>query len=266
MFSVLTALALVICYASTLTGMVHQWLTDDDMGHGLVVPLVIAWILWRDRAQWQAQPTKPNLWGWIILALGAFVHLIGTLGGGLFASSVALLISSAGVVVALGGFGLLKSWTFPFLLALFMLPKLAVVYNQTTLPLQLFASRLAATMLTLTGFGVIRDGNILSVGGHQILVAEACNGIRFLLPLVFVSVLLGYLSQAKLWVRAALLLAVPPLAIFANAVRVALAGAMPAFAVGTLHNLSGLVIFALTLSVLGALLYTLRRLSGDAHA
>src|SRR5262249_45959331 len=114
----LTAVALLACYASTLRGMLHQWLTDDDMGHGIVVPFVVLWIVWRERARWRQIPASPSLWGWPILAAGAGMHIVGALGGGLFASSVALLISGAGAVVALGGFRLLRSWSFALLIAL----------------------------------------------------------------------------------------------------------------------------------------------------
>jgi len=263
---VLAGLALLLCYASTLRGMLHQWLTDDDMGHGIVVPAVIVWIVWRERARWKDLPLAPSPWGWLILAAGAGLHLIGALGGGLFASSVAFVISAAGVVIALGGFAYLRTWTFPFALALFMLPKLAIVYNQTTLPLQLMASRLAATLLTVTGFGVIRAGNVLEVRGHQILVAEACNGIRYLLPLGFIAALLGYLASARMWARWALLLAAIPVAILANGVRVAVAGALPAFAEGTLHSLAGVIIFAFSLALLGGVLHAFQRLSAGSHA
>src|SRR6266852_5982523 len=78
--AVLTGLALAICYASTLRGMLQQWLTDDDMGHGIVVQAVILWILWRERARWRNLPAATSAWGWSILAAGAGVHLIGALG------------------------------------------------------------------------------------------------------------------------------------------------------------------------------------------
>jgi hypothetical protein len=70
---------------------------------------------------------------------------------------------------------LLYAWimALPLLLALFMLPKLALVYNQVTLPLQLLASRIAAGILTAAGIGVIREGNILDVAGHRVSVVEA---------------------------------------------------------------------------------------------
>jgi exosortase len=262
----LTGLALLVCYGSTLAGMLHQWLTDDDMTHGIVVPAVVGWVIWRERKKWQSAAANPSPWGWLILAGGGGLHLIGVLGGGLFASSVALWISAAGVVALLGGFSLLRRWTFPFVLALFMLPKLAIVYNQGTLPLQLLASHLAASMLSATGFGVIRSGNILDVGGHQVMVAEACNGIRYLLPLGFVAALLGYLAGIKAWARWLLVFATIPASILANAIRVAVSGAVPSLAEGTLHDLTGLVIFALCLVFLGGALLAFQRISADSHA
>jgi exosortase len=141
-------------------------------------------------------------------------------------------------------------WTFPLLLAVFMLPKLAVVYNQVTLPLQLLASRMAAAMLAGTGMGVIREGNILDVAGHRVSVVEACNGIRYLLSLGFMAVVFGYLSDSKTWMRIALLAAALPLAILANAIRVAVAASAPALDSGTPHAILGWLLFVLCLLTL----------------
>jgi len=38
---VVTAVALVVCYAPVLRGMFDQWSHDENMGHGFVVPIVI---------------------------------------------------------------------------------------------------------------------------------------------------------------------------------------------------------------------------------
>src|SRR5579871_769401 len=217
----LSALILLAGYSATLRGMFQQWMTDEDMGHGFIVPFVILWIVWRERKRWQALPVNPSWWGLAILLFGAAMQLISALGAGLFAGSVGFLISVAGAIVCLGGFAWLRVWAFPLALSIFMLPKLAIVYNQATLPMQLMASRMAAAILTGAGLAVIREGNILDVGGHQILVAEACNGIRYLLPLGFIAVLFGYLSDSRVWMRLVLLLAAVPIAIVANALRVA---------------------------------------------
>jgi exosortase len=255
--AVLAAVALVLCYASTLGGMVHQWWSDEDMGYGFIVPFVIAWIIWRERARWRSLPVRPSAWGFSVLAVAAALQIASALGAGLFAASLALVLSIAGVVLCLGGLAWLRAWAFPLLLTLFMLPKLAIVYNQITLPLQLLATRLAGGMLSAVGFAVIRDGNILNVSGHSISVVEACNGIRYLLPLAFLALVLAYASGAKAWMRVAMLAAAIPTAIIANALRVAFSGLSPVLTEGTPHAILGTFIFLLCLGLLAGIYHLL---------
>ncbi len=230
--------------------MIDQWSADGDMGHGFLVPFVVGWILWRERRHWMQLPLEPSLWGVPVVALGAGLQAVGAVGAGLFAGSLALLVSITGAVICLGGLQLLRSWTFPLLLTLFMLPKLAVFYNLVTLPLQLLASHLAAGMLTACGVGVLRAGNILDVNGHQIAVAEACSGIRYLLPLAFLSVVFAYWSGSKPWMRLAFLVWAIPVAILANAIRVGFSAYSPRLAEGNVHLLLGTAIFAGCLAAL----------------
>lgn len=258
--------ALLACYAPFLRGMANQWSTDEDMGHGFAVPLVVLWVVWQQRQRLRTAAGPPSYWGIAILAAGAGLHAAAAIGAGLFAGSLAFLVSLAGAVVALGGYRLLRALAFPFLLSLFMLPKLAIVYNQTTLPLQLLASRIAAFSLTAAGVGVLREGNILQVHGHRIAVAEACNGIRYLLPLGFLSLVYGYLVVAKAWARVVLLLSVIPLAILVNALRVALAAARPALAIGAPHMILGAALFVLCLCGLGLVHWVSNRLARGVHA
>jgi len=259
---VLTAVALLACYASTLRGMFQQWSSDEDMSHGFLVPVVVLWIVWRERARWQPLPVEPNLWGLAVLAAGAGLQFVAALGAGLFAGSLAFLVSVAGAVLSLAGFAWLRVLALPLLLTLFMLPKLALVYNQVTLPLQLLASRIAAGILTIAGIGVIREGNILDVAGHRVSVVEACNGIRYLLSLGFMAVVFAYLSDTKPWMQVALLMSAVPIAILANALRVAAAGWMPSLDAGTPHAISGGVLFVFCL----AALVVVRRVFNGAYA
>jgi exosortase len=253
----LAALALVLRYASTLGGMVHQWWTDGDMGYGFLVPFAIGWIIWRERGRWRSLPVKPTVWGFAVLAAAASLQIASALGAGLFAGSLAFVLSLAGLVLCLAGFEWLRSWTFPLLLTLFMLPKLAIVYNQVTLPLQLLATRLAGGMLSTAGLAVLRDGNILNVAGHSISVVEACNGIRYLLPLAFLALVFAYVAGAKSWMRVAMLAAAIPIAIVANALRVAFSGLSPALTEGTPHALLGTFIFVLCLGLLAGIYHLL---------
>lgn len=250
----LAALALLVCYASTLRGMFNQWWTDEDMSHGFAVPLVIAWIVWRERARWLSLPVAPTWWGFPLLLGAAAIEAISSLGLGLFASAVAFLVSVIGTVLCLGGFGFLRVWAFPAALSLFMLPKLAIVYNQSTLPLQLLASRLASGTLSHIGFRVVREGVILDVGGHRVSVVEACSGVRYLMSLAFIAVVFAYVAdvkpQTKVWMRWALFIASVPIAIVANAVRVAVSAAVPALDSGTPHEAAGAAVFVLCLALM----------------
>jgi len=262
----LTAVALLVCFTPALRGMADQWWHDADMGHAFLVPVAIGWIVWRERDRWRALPVQPSALGFVILGFGAVMQLASVLGAGLFAGSVGLILSLVGSIVCLGGFAWLRVWAFPLLLTLFMLPKLAIVYNQTTLPLQLLATRIAGGMLSLAGFAVVREGNILDVSGHRISVVEACNGMRYLLPLAFVAVLFAYVSDSKRWMRLALLVAAIPVAIVANALRVAAAAGVPVLAQGSAHAVSGLSIFVLCLPALVILRRVLNSVYSHLHA
>ena len=261
----ITAATLLLCYVSTIRGMAGQWVTDEDMGHGALVPWVVLWIVWRERVKWRGLPALHSQWGFAILGAGAAMHILARLGGGLFAGSVAFLISISGAVVCLGGWQLLRAWSFPLLLTLFMLPKLAIVYSRITLPLQLLASRMAAGLLSLGGVHVVLEGNILDVGGHRVAVEEACNGVRYLLSLAFIAVVFAYLADPRPWMRLALLVAVVPIAIVANAARVAASAWIPRLDSGTPHMLAGVLVFLVSLLALGMARALLGRVHGRCH-
>jgi exosortase len=262
----LASLALLVCYAGVLRGMVDQWWNDEDMGHGFLVPVVILWIVWRERDRWRSVPAEPALWGFACIAAGAALQLAGALGAGLFAGALGFLCSTLGVVVCFGGFARARAWSFPLLLSLFMLPKLAIVYNQGTLPLQLLATRQAAAMLSAAGVAVIREGNVLQVGAHRVAVVEACNGLRYLIPLGFAAVVFAYLADHRPWMRVALLLAAIPVAIVANAFRVAASAYLPALSEGVFHTLAGWLIFVAAMAAIFAIHWVLTKLRSRGHA
>jgi exosortase len=242
--------------------MFDQWWHDEDMGHALVAPFVILWIVWKERNRWMALAPKPSWWGVALLAVAGCIHLMSEMGAGVFVGSIAFVLSAAGAVLCLGGFAFLQTWSFPFLLTLFMLPKLAIVYYQVTLPLQLLATRLAEVTLLAGGLLVTREGNIIGIGDRRIEVVAACSGIRYILSLGFVAVVFAYFSDAKPWMRMALLAVSVPVAIFANAIRIAAIALLPLLDSGALHALAGCFIFMLCM----ATLLVMRNLFNAAYA
>jgi exosortase len=245
---------LILCYAPVLWRLVQQWNNDEDMGHGFFVPVIAAYIAWQKRDALFAQKLKPNYLGLAIVGFAAFQLWIGTLGAELFLARTAFIEALVGAVLLLGGWAALRIMAFPLFLLCFMVAIPAVIYNQITFPLQIFASKVAANALELLGVPVLRDGNVLELPSQRLSVVEACSGIRSLLSLSFLSLVYGYFFDGRGWMRAALLIATIPIAILANAFRVTLTGLLseinPELAQGLMHTASGWVIFMIALAIL----------------
>jgi exosortase len=246
---------LIVCYAPVLNRLVWQWATDEDLGHGFFVPIVVAWIVWRRRTTLMAIPVRPNYWGLLLMAWGLVQMLLGAIGAELFLARTAFVISLVGVIVVVCGIPILRALSFPLFLLLFMIPIPAIVYAQITLPLQLFASSVAAGVLNAIGIPVLQTGNILELAnGQQLSVVEACSGIRSLMSLSFLSLVYAWFFDAKPWMRAALLVATVPIAILANATRVAITGIIsasdPKMAEGFFHGVEGAVVFLFALALM----------------
>jgi exosortase len=251
---------LITCYAPVLYGLARQWAIDADMGHGFFVPVVSGVIAWQRRQDLAAVKLVPSYWGLALVILGAVQMMLGTLGAQIFIARTAFLVSLVGAVWFLGGTRALKILAFPLFLLLFMFPIPAIIYAQITLPLQLFASSVAETVLNLIGIPVLRDGNVLELASQRLSVVEACSGIRSLLTLSYLALVYGYFFDKKVWMRWLLLAATIPIAIAANASRVTLTGILSEWrtdlAHGFFHTLEGWVLFV----VAGALLLLFHQL------
>ena len=262
---------LVVCYLPALTRLVNQWMNDEDMGHGFFVPVVAGYIAWLNREKLVAMDWRGSNFGLVIIAFGAFQLMIGTLGAELFLQRTAFIESLVGVVLYLGGWQVLKELAFPLFLTVFMIPLPSIIYNQITFPLQLFASAVAETALSVLGIPVLREGNVLELASQKLSVVEACSGIRSLLSLTFLSLVYGFFFDKKQWMRWVLLGATIPIAIVANASRVTITGIISEinteFANGFFHILEGWVIFMVALGLLVGFHKLINRFSpGVKHA
>lgn len=250
------SLLLFVCYAPILTALVSQWNNDADMGHGFFVPVIAGFIAWQKRDQIADKAAKPNWWGLAIMVWAGFQLYIATLGAELFLTRTSFIFSIIGAVLLLGGTQYLRIFSFPLFLLFFMVPIPAIIYNQLTFPLQIFASRVAETTIDLLQIPVIREGNVLILPQQTLDVVEACSGIRSLLTLTFLSLVYGYFFEKRGWVRMVLFLSTIPIAIAANAGRVAFTGVIsqfkPELAEGWFHEAQGWVIFMIGLTILVA--------------
>jgi exosortase len=224
------------------------------MSHGFLVLPVVALVVWQRWDELAVIKPVTNWWGLAIALWGAVQMLLGTLAAQVFIARTAFLVSLTGAVLFLGGTRALKALAFPLLLLLFLFPIPAIVYARVTLPLQIFASASAETVLNWIGIPVLRDGNILELPHERLSVVEACSGIRSLLSLSFLSLIYAYFFDKRTGMRWVLLAATVPIAIAANAARVTLTGVLSEYrgnlAHGAFHLFEGWVLFVVALGLL----------------
>ena len=255
---------LIGAYYPILQRLVEQWATDEDVGHGFFVPAVALFIAWQRRDRILALERRPAWWGLAVMALGALQGYVGVLGAELYLQRTSFIVTLVGLLLVVGGTALVRELVFPLLLLPFMVPIPAILYNQITFPLQLFASQVAEFALGLVGIPVLRDGNVLELASQNLSVVEACSGIRSLLSLTFLSLVYSYFFDKHVWMRWVLLVLTIPIAILANSGRVTITGILsevnPELARGFFHSLEGWIIFLIAMAMLVATHAVLRRL------
>jgi exosortase len=248
-------------YAPFALGLASQWWHDPNYTHGFFVPVFSLFLLWERRAKLAALRRQPAWSGLVILLLALLALVLSTINSGFFLYRISCLLFITGLVVFMAGWKHLAAISFPLAFLILMIPS-STLLGQITLPLQIVASKTASFLLMLVGIPAVREGNIILLPTAQLEVAEACSGIRSLFSLITLTVIYGYLAEAKISVRVLLVLIAVPISVLANALRIAITGVVVEYwgiegVQGTLHLLSGWLIFAGSL----ALVFLLHRLS-----
>lgn len=253
----LAAILLALVYGPTLYGIAGSWFDENaDVGHGMAVPLVAAYIAWTKRKKLAKITTKPSILGLPLVLWGASQFVVSAAADWVFATRTAFVISLIGVVLAIWGWEIFKALAFPLGLLFLMIAPPSFLQAKITFPLQLIASTLAERSLDTLGYSVLREGNILELVGERLAVAEACSGIRALFSLFFFCLIYNYFFVESKPVRWLLLLSVIPVALLANAGRIVATGVIGQYnrelAHGIMHeNLGYLSILAAGAMLLG---------------
>jgi exosortase len=243
---VVVAIALV--YGRVFVRLAGDWIIDGNYSHGFLIVPIAAYFVWERRAKLAATPAQPSWLGLGLLFFGFAVLLAGLWGSELFLSRFSIIPMLAGIVLFIWGWGHLRILAFPIAFLFLMIPIPAIIFNQIAFPLQLLASQAGESAMTMAGIPVLREGNVLILAHTTLEVAEACSGIRSLVSLITLGFVYGYFIDHRTWVRALIVVSAIPVAILANAARVAGTGMAahwigPEAAEGFFHDFSGWIVF-----------------------
>ena len=253
-----TALAIAIAigiFAPILQHMVLHWRLVPDYSHGFLVAPLALYFAWERRDQFRREPIDPSWLGLIPLALGAAALAVGRLGVELMAMRTAFVLTLNGLVLLLLGRRVYRVLVFPLLFLFLMVPLPQSLANSITFPLQLIATDLSMHPLYWLQIPALREGNIIHLAGQQLMVAEACSGLRSVMALGTLGVVFAYFFRKNFWERLILVLSTIPIAILVNALRVALTGVLThnfgeEAASGWIHQTEGFFTFGLAFALL----------------
>lgn len=249
-FAAAVVLALfVYTYQPVFRSLRINWtLADSYYSHGPLVPIVSLVFAWLKRKEIRATPVKPSWAGILLIALGCFIFLAGSYLGFSVIMQLSILPMLAGFVVAFLGFRHLILLWFPLAFLIFMIPIPPSMTQSVSLKVKLLATEGAVQMSQFFGLPMVRDGSYIHFKDDFLLVGEVCGGLRSLIALLAFGAIMAYISKTRNWARAAILLMSGPVAVAANISRIFLLCVIGYFygsevAAGTVHDVSGILIF-----------------------
>lgn len=194
-------------------------LHDEEHSHILLVPLVAAWLFWVRRERLRKYVPSFTWVGPAVMALGWMLNRIGDY------RSIQSFWHFGAILVVVGGFlsvaggGFLFRMLPVFASLCFMVPIPGRVRQAIALPLQ--EATAGITQKILETFGVLAEqhGNSIRINNQDVMIAEACNGLRMVFALVMVSYAFAYGTPLRNWLRVLIVVASPVTAIFFNVLR-----------------------------------------------
>ena len=170
-----------------------------------------------------------------------------------------------GVFVGIYGKQAFKKAIFPLLFLFFLVPVPGVVLDRCVRFLQKMTADTVNGIFGLMGLTYLRTGMVFQLPDVAIEVAEQCSGIRSSLSLVVATTAAGYVFLETGWRRLIAVLAIIPITIFKNALRITALTLMASYVDPSwltdswLHSAGGKPFFFIALLIWSPILWLLWR-------
>jgi exosortase len=254
---VIITILLVVLYADVIQKWALDIWNDQNYSHGMLIPFISLYLIWQRFDRIRETQAGINYKGLLFVVPALVLLVLASVAGEQFSQRVSFVILLYGLVLFLEGKEIARLLLFPIALFFFAIPLPYILYNAIAFPLKLVATKIAAGVIRLFGMPVFRDGNVIHLPHTTLEVVDACSGIRSLMTLITLAFLLASFQLRSFWKQALLVMLALPLAVAANAGRVALTGLLtksnPAWGSGTLHEITGWGVFVVSFGVLIAI-------------
>jgi exosortase D (VPLPA-CTERM-specific) len=238
-----------------LAAMAVAWIGSPEYSYAILIPPIAAFLIWQQKDRLEQIPFQGSVWGVVLVLLGGGLLVLGQLATIYTLVQYAYVITLYGLVLSFTGTRAFRLIAVPLLILAFMIPLPAFFFYNLSTKLQLLSSELGVWFMRLFGISVFVEGNVIDLGGYKLQVAEACDGLRYLFPLMTLGFLMAYFYKGALWKRILLFLSSIPITIIMNSGRIGTIGLMVEHwgigaAEGFLHQFQGWMVFMLSAALL----------------
>lgn len=259
----LVVVALVIgIFADVAKAMIETWLSSSTFGHGPLIPVLTASLIWRRRDRLAASEPRFEWLGLLAVLLALAVMVIGRISATTVIQQFGLVFILQACVYCVLGRDVVRRLLFPLAYLIFAVPFGAELVP----PLQDITAFFVAVFLRLCSIPVFIDGVFITTPVGNYLVAEACSGIRYLISTTTLSLVFANLALRSWQRRAMFMVFALLIPVVANGIRAFLIVLIAylsnnELATGIDHIVYGWVFFSFVTCILFGVGFAMR----DAH-
>jgi exosortase len=270
-FLFFAAISILMFYVP-LREIISSSLRSDYYDHIILIPFVSAFFIFLRRKEIFSNVYYSYRIGIPIIIIGLVLYYAGRnfeihLNQNDYSSIMTLsaLIFIIGAFIILYGIQAFKAASFPLLFLIFMIPIPTFIMDKIIHVLLVGSVAASDLLFKITGTAYIREGASFHLPGISVMVADVCSGIRSSLALFITMVIAAHLFLRTTWKKGVLLLAIYPVTVFKNGVRIVTITMLATYVderfltQSFLHHSGGFLFFIPSLALLGLLLWFLRR-------
>jgi exosortase len=244
---------------------------DDRYSHLVLIPFITCFLIFLDRQRiFKERRRAPGL-GIPLLALASIVYCVSAPWSAwsnrndqLWLPILAIVAVWVSAFIFLNGPGSAAAAAFPLCFLLLMVPIPAVFFDRAVYALQKGSAEVTEILFKIFGMPVFRNGFRFSLPGVDIEIAKECSGIRSGLSLLITGMLASHLFLRSTARKLFFILFTIPVAIFKNAVRIAILSFLGVYVDrgwlhGSLHHRGGALFALVGVAILLPVLLWLRR-------
>ncbi len=211
----------ILCYHETLVWMYGRFTgADSNYSHGFLIPVVSAFLIWRERDELRNRKVEPSMWGAVLVGFALLLHLLGSIFYVFSVSGFSILFLVLGVCLFIFGQNITRVIFFPLAFLVFMFPLPMAFIEIVAYPMKMVVAQAGTGLARLAGIPILREGFLISIPSGELVIGNPCSGLRSLIAFLALGAVFAYVTDLSAVRKVLLFLSAVPVALISNIVRV----------------------------------------------